>query len=102
MPVRVAVRRAAAQTRHSPKRADAETAHSLAANSRRAMLRRQAAEGFALGGQQTGDGAQQRGLALAALPQQYGKTFDLEAGLQDSHRMVDAVIDAHGLRVQLN
>src|SRR6266404_2125746 len=61
------------------------------------MLRQQAAEGFAFGGQQAGEGAQQRGLALAALPQQYGEALDLEADLQ-SHRIVDAVIDAHGFR----
>src|ERR1700730_7912707 len=61
------------------------------------LLRQQAAEGFAFGGQQAGEGAQQGGLALAALPQQYGKALDVEVDPQ-SHRKVDAVIDAHGLR----
>src|SRR5215210_6990997 len=62
-----------------------------------AMLRWQAAKGLAVGGQQASKGAQQRGLALAALPQQDGKPLDLEIDHQ-SHRMGDAVIDAHGLR----
>src|SRR5215210_2783345 len=61
------------------------------------MLRWQAAERLALGGQQARDGEQQCGLALAALPQQDGKALDLKTGLQ-TYRMVDPVIDAHGIR----
>ena len=64
------------------------------------MLRQQAAKWFAMSRQQASDGAQECGLALAALPQQYGKAVDLEVDPQ-SHRMVDAVIDAHGLEQAL-
>src|SRR5262245_45132972 len=61
------------------------------------LLRQQAAKRLAAGGQQAGDGAQQCGLALSALPQQDGEALDLEVDLQ-SHRTVDAVIDAHRLK----
>src|SRR5580704_10354147 len=64
------------------------------------MLRRQAAERFPFSGQQAGEGAQQGGLAFAALPQQYGKSLDVEVDPQ-SHRIVDAVIDAHRLRTSV-
>src|SRR5262245_25099109 len=58
------------------------------------LLRQQAAKRLAAGGQQAGDGAQQCGLALSALPQQDGEALDVEVDLQ-SHRTVGAVIDAH-------